>query len=170
VVVVVVMVGVVGVAVCLRLHSGLNFELQGTLGAVEVRNGAGEANWGQGRIALPHQMADGKLEANEWMDLPTALAEDGFDELLPPHYRHGSVEAQTALQSGHGGSDYYTTATFVAACRGAVDEVGMVGIHEAMDLTLPGLCSQLSAERGGDWVDVPDSREWAASLAGSAKL
>ena len=135
---------------------------------VEVRNGTGEANWGQGRIALSRLSASGDLEANEWMDLPTALAEDVFDELLPPHYRHGSVEAQTALQSGHGGSDYYTIATFIAACRGEVDEV--VGIHEAMDMTLPGLCSQLSAERGGEWVEVPDSRGWAASVAGDARL
>jgi len=35
-----------------------------------------------------------------------------------------------------------------------------VGIHEAMDMTLPGLCSQDSIGRHGVWVNVPDSRTW----------
>ena len=93
-----------------------------------------------------------KEHASEWLDLQTALADNAFDALLPPHYRRGSAEAETALQSGHGGSDYYTTATFIAACRAQTDaeraQTEAIGIHEAMDMTLPGLCSQLSAERG----------------------
>ncbi len=35
-----------------------------------------------------------------------------------------------------------------------------VGIHEAMDMTLPGLVSQASIAQGGTWVAVPDSRLW----------
>ena len=35
-----------------------------------------------------------------------------------------------------------------------------IGIHEAMDLTLPGLVSQESIQRNGEWLPVPDSREW----------
>jgi len=35
-----------------------------------------------------------------------------------------------------------------------------VGVHEALDLTLPGLVSQLSIAAGGVWLDVPDSRGW----------
>ena len=34
------------------------------------------------------------------------------------------------------------------------------GIHEAIDMTLPGLVSQESIRRGGAWLDVPDSRQW----------
>lgn len=34
------------------------------------------------------------------------------------------------------------------------------GIHEAMDMTLPGLVSQESIRRGGAWLSVPDSRDW----------
>lgn len=139
---------------------GLNFELQGTNGVIEVRNGQGD-DWGSGRIAL----GDG----DAWRDLSTTLANDEFDEFLPAQYQSGSVEAQTALRSGHGGSDYYTTATFIEACqqheRGGAVSGEVVGIHEACDMTLPGLCSQLSAARGGAWVDVPDSRDWVASTA-----
>jgi hypothetical protein len=35
-----------------------------------------------------------------------------------------------------------------------------LGIHAAMDLTLPGLVSQLSIAADGTWMDVPDSRTW----------
>jgi hypothetical protein len=35
-----------------------------------------------------------------------------------------------------------------------------IGIHEAMDMTLPGLVSQQSILEDGRWMSVPDSREW----------
>jgi hypothetical protein len=31
---------------------------------------------------------------------------------------------------------------------------------EVMDMTLPGLVSQESIRRGGEWLEVPDSRGW----------
>lgn len=34
-----------------------------------------------------------------------------------------------------------------------------IGIHEAMDMTLPGRASQQSIRERGRWVHVPDSRE-----------
>ena len=34
------------------------------------------------------------------------------------------------------------------------------GIHEAMDMTLPGLISQQSVREDGRWLPVPDSRDW----------
>jgi hypothetical protein len=33
-------------------------------------------------------------------------------------------------------------------------------IHEAMDMTIPGLVSQQSIAESGRWIDVPDSRDW----------
>ena len=35
-----------------------------------------------------------------------------------------------------------------------------IGIHEAMDMTLPGLISQESIRDNGSWKEVPDSRCW----------
>ena len=35
-----------------------------------------------------------------------------------------------------------------------------IGIHEAMDMTVPGLVSQQSITEDGRWITVPDSREW----------
>ena len=133
---------------------GLNFELQGTGGVVEVRNSHGEGNWGQGRLSLATSADGGNSRDNtepEWLDLQTALATEEFDADMPAAYRAGSAELEQATQSGHGGSDFFCTATFLAALRGGDGGVGVpaVGIHEAMDMTLPGLCSQLSIAQGG---------------------
>jgi hypothetical protein len=35
-----------------------------------------------------------------------------------------------------------------------------IGIHQALDMSNPGLISQQSIAQGGVWVEVPDSREW----------
>ena len=68
-------------------------------------------------------------------------------------------EAETAAKSGHGGSDYFVLKDFIAAICG--EKPVPIGIHEAMDMTLPGLVSQKSISEGGRWLDVPDSREWS---------
>ena len=163
---------------------GLNFELQGTGGVVEVRNSHGEGNWGQGRLSIATSTDGGNSRDNtepEWLDLQTALATEEFDADMPAAYRAGSAELEQATQSGHGGSDFFCTATFLAALRGGTQPVAheshdhcwrlgcilprvpamivrageggvgvpAVGIHEAMDMTLPGLCSQLSIAQGG---------------------
>jgi len=47
---------------------------------------------------------------------------------------------------------------FVDAIRGR--KPCPIGIHEAMDMTLPGLVSQESIRQGGAWLPVPDRREW----------
>jgi hypothetical protein len=63
-----------------------------------------------------------------------------------------------ALKAGHGGGDYFEVMDFVAAIQG--EQPCPIGIHEAMDMTLPGLISQESVRQGGAWLPVPDSREW----------
>ena len=47
---------------------------------------------------------------------------------------------------------------FLAAVKG--ERPPAVGVHEALDMTLPGLVSQESIQRGGEWLEVPDSRAW----------
>ena len=47
---------------------------------------------------------------------------------------------------------------FVNAIRGIAP--APVGIHEAMDMTLPALISQQSINEGSRWIEVPDSRQW----------
>jgi predicted dehydrogenase len=124
-----------------RPHAMTNYTLQGTKGAYESARRPGEGNW----VWIEGRCKD----ANDWLPLET------FDEYLPEYWRH---PPQAALSAGHGGGDYFEVVDFVDALRGRKPPT--VGIHEAMDMTLPGLVSQESIRRGGEWLPVPDSRDW----------
>jgi predicted dehydrogenase len=125
-----------------RPHAMTNYALQGTKGCYEsARNPQG-----QDRIWL----ADLCPEKNAWMDL--AELEQAY---MPEMWRD---PPEAALRAGHGGGDYFEVLDFV---RSIVEGAPCpIGIHEAMDMTLPGLISQASIAAGGAWLDVPDSRTW----------
>jgi len=125
-----------------RPHAMTNYALQGTKGAYESARRAGEGNW----IWLQDLCDD----PNRWVPLESLEA-----EYLPEIWRDPPAEA---LQAGHGGGDYFEVMDFVAAVKG--EGAPAVGIHEALDMTLPGLVSQQSIERQGEWLQVPDSRLW----------
>jgi len=131
-----------------RPHAMANYQLQGTDGAYESsRQGPGDRHkiWLR---ALGREM--------RWLDLDTLMGTDDFAErYLPESWRRPPAEA---LRAGHGGGDYFEVFDFVSAIRAAAP--CPVGIHEAMDMTLPGLISQQSIARGGGWLEVPDSRQW----------
>lgn len=125
-----------------RPHAMTNYQVQGTDGSYESARAAGETN----RIWLRSRCPDMK----SWLDLSTLA-----DEFLPEYWKRGM---ETAKKAGHGGGDYFEVLDFVDAARGK--RACPIGIHEAMDMTLPGLVSQLSIRQAGAWLDVPDSREW----------
>jgi len=125
-----------------RPHAMTNYALQGTDGCYESARAPGDTN----RIWLRSRCAD----PNAWLDL-SALGE----EFLPQAWRNLPDEARSA---GHGGGDYFVIADFMDAIRG--EKPPAIGIHEAMDMTLPGLVSQQSVLEGGRWLSVPDSRDW----------
>ena len=127
-----------------RPHAMTNYQLQGTDGAYESARASGERNriWLRGRSA----------NTDGWMDL-----ENLADEFLPEFWKQGEEQAAKA---GHGGGDYFEILDFVNAIEGI--RPCPVGIHAAMDMTLPGLCSQASILKAGAWMDVPDSRIWLA--------
>ena len=77
------------------------------------------------------------------------------EKYLPERWRDAS---QAAKRAGHGGGDYFEMVDFLSAIRGETPPV--LGIHDAMDMTLPGLISQQSILQDGAWLAVPDSREW----------
>lgn len=124
-----------------RPHAMTNYTLQGTKGAYESARRSGEGNW--------VWVADHCKDPNTWVPLET------FEEYLPEFWRH---PPQEALQAGHGGGDYFEVVDYVDAIRGR--KAVPIGIHEAMDMTLPGLVSQESIRRSGEWLPVPDSRDW----------
>ena len=125
-----------------RPHAMTNYAIQGTDGCYESARAHGESNrvWLRSRSANPH----------DWTDLDS-LAE----EFLPDDWKKGAAAAAAA---GHGGGDYFEVMDFVAAILG--HKPCPIGIHEAMDMTLPGLVSQESILAGGTWLPVPDSRTW----------
>ncbi len=125
-----------------RPHAMANYQLQGTDGCYESARAWGERN----RIWLRSRCKD----MNTWMDL-----EQLSDEFLPDFWKEGMERASKA---GHGGGDYFEILDFVDAALGR--RPCPIGIHEAMDMTLPGLISQQSIAEGGRWLAVPDSRTW----------
>ena len=119
------------------------FELQGTHGCYESTHADGLPNliW----------LAEFGTDRKQWrqMDEQFILGH------LPAEV---SREWEAARQAGHHGSDHFVAKAFVNAL---VEDRDMpVGIHKAMDLTLPGLVSQQSIAQGGAWLPVPDSRQW----------
>lgn len=124
-----------------RPHNMTYYSLQGTTGCYEAPRGLGD----QPKIWLQDRCKEG-----EWIPL-----EDLAEEFLPEEWLHPSEEQ---LQAGHGGGDYLEVQDFVRAILDGTPPP--IGIHEAMDMTLPGLLSQQSIAQGSVWLGVPDSREW----------
>ena len=122
-----------------RPHGMNNYHLQGTDGCYE-----------SGRVA--------ESGARIWLrELDPQPRWFGLDEVagyLPEPWQNPPPEALTA---GHGGGDYFEILDFAKLVRGAAVPLG---VHEAMDLTLPGLVSQQSVLQDGTWLKVPDSRGW----------
>ncbi len=125
-----------------RPHAMTNYQIQGTDGCYESARAHGEKD----RIWLRTRCKD----MNTWLD-PAELS----DEFLPDFWKENMQRGQAA---GHGGGDFFEILDFVDAIEGT--RPNPIGIHEAMDMTLPGLFSQLSIQDGGRWMEVPDSRAW----------
>ena len=142
-----------------RPHAMTNYQLQGTDGSYESARAHGDTNriWLRDAANAPggqdsgsHGGSDGHDEELEWRTL-----ENHEDRYLPESWRN---EAEAAAPSGHGGGDYFVMKEFLAAVRERRSP--LIGIHEAMDMTLPGLLSQQSIVESGRWLEVPDSRAW----------
>lgn len=132
-----------------RPNANMNLQLQGTDGAYESsRTPRGPE---RGKIWLRALSDEIKWHDPESLMSVRELA----DKYMPAEWREAPPEA---LEAGHGGSDYFVVRDFVRAARG--EQPTPIGIHEALDMTLPGLVSQESARLDGQWLDVPDSRDW----------
>ena len=131
-----------------RPHAMTNYQCQGTDGAYESARG--------GPVDKGKLWLRSLSEKPKWFDLDTLVNLDDFVEAHMPEIWRNPPEA--ALKAGHGGGDFFEIRDFVRAARG--EAPCPIGIHEAMDMTLPGLVSQESVGRGGEWMEVPDSREW----------
>ena len=126
-----------------RPHALMNYALQGTKGAYESSRAKGEPD----RVWVQNISKN----KNQW-----DMLKDYEDTYLPDFWKNPS---ETIHQAGHGGIDYFVVADFLEAI---INEIPCsIDIHQAMDMTLPGLVSQESIMQGGKWLEVPDSRGWA---------
>lgn len=131
-----------------RPHSMCNYQLQGTLGAYESSRG-GPVDHGKIYFkALSEEVC--------WHDIDSlAEIDDLAARYLPAIWKN---PPEIVSRSGHSGGDYMAILDFLNMIRNQTP--CRVGIHEAMDMTLPGLVSQQSILRGGQWLEVPNSRDW----------
>jgi predicted dehydrogenase len=74
---------------------------------------------------------------------------------LPLGVRHRSA-GQRELAGGHGTAEWAMMRAFLEAIRSGSKVP--IGVHAGLDMTVPGICAHLSAERGGQLVEVPDYR------------
>ena len=119
-----------------------NYQLQGVDGCYESARAPGDKN----RVWLRSYDPD----PTSWTDL-----EDLAERFTPPLWQEFGNLAEGV---GHGGGDMLQMLDFVATIRGQTEPP--IGVHEAMDMTLPGLVSQQSIRQNGKWLNVPNSRDW----------
>lgn len=125
-----------------RPHAMTNYQLQGVDGCYEsARGGPGDIN----KIWLRSQ-----ADSHGWKNLA-----DIAGEYTPENW---VKFRELAEKAGHGGGDLLELMDFTDAIEGV--RPCPIGVHEAMDMTLPGLVSQQSIACGGQWMPVPDSRFW----------
>ncbi len=118
--------------------------LQGTRGAYDPDWGH-DATLGHRVCVYPADQSHGELE---WR--PLAQFEEDF---LPEIWRHRPKELENQV---HGGADGLTILEFVKAL--VREGEPPINVYRALDMTVPGLVSEISAHQGGAPVAVPDFR------------
>jgi predicted dehydrogenase len=125
-----------------RPHLMDYYSLQGTGGAYEAPRAAGET----ARVYL-----QGRSPENEWEPL-----ERYAEEFLPQRYR------QVVAGTGHWGADTWPIREFVEAIVNGTPPP--IDVYAGLDMSLPGIISELSIAQGGAWLAVPDPRFMTAGL------
>jgi len=118
---------------------GQYYSLQGTKGCYEAARGLGD----QPKIWLVEHS-----DQIAWQSLS-----DFEEQYMPEIWRNPSMEA---LQAGHGGGDYLEVREFVDSIIN--DTKSPIDIYESLDMTVPGLVSEVSINRESIPVEVPDFR------------
>ena len=129
-----------------RPHAMDNYQMQGTEGAYESARSRDEPD----RIWLSDMETADRSHDYEWHDLGDVTTNYGIEPW--------GDAPDSAHEAGHGGGDFFVVKTFLDSI--IAGEKPPIGIHEAMDMTLPGLATLESMRNDGEWVPVPDSREW----------
>lgn len=119
-----------------RPHLMDYYGVQGTTGVYE----APRATYERARVYV-----EGRSPAGAWEPL-----ESYAEAFLPERYR--SVDAE----AGHWGADTWPIRDFVHSVTR--DEPPPIDVYKALDMTLPGLASEMSFYQNGAWVSVQNPR------------
>lgn len=123
-----------------RPHKMDYYALQGEKGAYEAARVPGEVD----RVWI----ADRAKDEHTWQPLS-----DFENEFLPDIWRNPPEEAQRA---GHGGGDYFVVREFVDSILN--DTKPPIDVYESLEMSAPGLVSEMSINQGGVPLPVPDFR------------
>ncbi len=118
------------------------YQLQGTDGVYESSRGG------------PADRA--KVWLRSFPEQPEWSLPDSVSDSFVPEVWKGMTPEQAS--PGHDGGDFVQMLEYAEALLDG--KKPRIGIHEAMDLTLRGRVSQKSILKNGEWLPVPDSREW----------
>ena len=118
---------------------GQYYSLQGTKGCYEAARGLGD----QPKIWLAEHS-----DQIAWQSLS-----DFEEQYMPEIWRNPSMEA---LQAGLGGGDYLEVREFVDSIIN--NTKSPIDIYASLDMTVPGLVSEVSINRESIPVEVPDFR------------
>ncbi len=133
--------GMAQVRVDMRAHAMNNFQLQGIDGCYESARVPEQA----GRMWLRDY-----CDQEQWLDLD---APQLVEAILTDDWKRSR---DFASKMGHGGGGFFELMEFIGFIAGKRQP--SIGIHQAMDMILPGLMSQQSIAADEQWVNVPDSR------------
>ena len=132
-----------------RPHQMAYYALQGTAGAYEAWRGLGD----QSKVWL----ADEHEPSRCWAPKGEPIASwHALNDYAPRYIPERLAVGDEARLGGHGTSEYWLMQDFFAAVRGRCPSP--IDAFRALEYTVPGICAVLSAERGGEAVDVPDFR------------
>jgi len=123
-----------------RPHNLTYYSLQGTKGCYEAPRGFGDDH----KIWLSDR--HGEISWHSLWELEA--------EFMPDMWRNPPEEA---LKAGHGGGDYFEIRGFVDCVIN--DTKPPVDVYDALDMTVPGLVSEESINKGGVPMPVPDFRK-----------
>jgi predicted dehydrogenase len=101
------------------------------------------------RGMLESQRCDWDADKGHFPAEMPGMQRDPVDLTPPPAPPEASL-------GGHGTSEYFMVDDFVACLLNG--SPAPIDVYAAMDYTVPGICAHLSAERGGELIEVPDFR------------
>lgn len=125
-----------------RPHLMDYYSLQGTAGAFEAPRTPGATHVVHLRGVSP---------ADSWEPL------ENYAERFLPRRFSGDVGA-----AGHWGADRWPIQEFVASIRSG--DQPPLDVYQALDMTLPGVMSEMSIAQGGAWIAVPNPRFLTAGI------